>query len=91
VIVDISLNGTDGIQLTKRIKTEKPHLPVLILTMHEEGLLAKNALAAGAEGYVTKQENVEIILSAIRLSLIGKQYVSERVKEKLKKIGPNEG
>ena len=91
VLVDISLDGTDGIQLTTKIKSEKPHLPVLILTIHEEGLYAKRALCAGAEGYVTKHEDVETILSAIRLSLIGKQYVSEKMKEKLKKIDPDEG
>jgi len=46
-IVDISLDGTNGIQLTEKIKSQRPHLPVLILTMHDETLYAKRAFQAG--------------------------------------------
>ena len=82
-IVDISLGGTDGIALTTRIKSEHPHIPVLILTMHEEGEYAKRALGAGAKGYVTKHEDAETIVAAIRLILLGKNYISERMTQKI--------
>ena len=71
-IVDISLNGTNGIQLTKEIKSKYPDLPVLILTIHDEALYAERALEAGARGYVNKREAAETVISAIRLVLIGK-------------------
>jgi DNA-binding NarL/FixJ family response regulator len=71
-IVDISLEGTSGIQLTEKIKSQYPHLPVLILTMHDEALYAKNAFEAGARGYITKREAAEKIIAAIRMILIGK-------------------
>jgi DNA-binding NarL/FixJ family response regulator len=82
-IVDISLEGTDGIELTARIRSERPHIPVLVLTMHEEREYAKRALGAGAKGYVTKHEDAETIITAIRLLLVGKNYVSERITQKL--------
>ena len=78
-IVDISLNGTNGIQLTEKIKSMRPNLPVLILTMHDEVVYAKRALRAGVEGYVTKSEAAEKIVTAIRQVLCGKEYISETV------------
>jgi DNA-binding NarL/FixJ family response regulator len=82
VIVDISLNGTNGIRLTERIKSKYPYLPVLILTMHDEALYAKRAFQAGARGYITKHEAVETIIAAIRLMLAGKDYISEAMTQK---------
>ena len=70
-IVDISLNGTSGIELTERIKLQRPLLPVLILTIHDEVLYAKRSLRAGAGGYITKHESAETIITAIRLMLNG--------------------
>jgi len=77
-IVDISLEGTNGIQLTKKIKSQRPHLPVLILTMHDEVLYAKRAFRAGAQGYVTKHRATETIITAIRQVLSGEIHVSEK-------------
>jgi DNA-binding NarL/FixJ family response regulator len=86
-IVDISLDGTNGIQLTEKIKSQCPHLPVLILTMHDEAIYAKRAFQAGAEGYITKQEAAETIITAIRLMLSGKDYIGEPMAQKfLKKL-----
>jgi len=82
-IVDISLNGTNGIQLTEKIKSKYPDLPVLILTMHDEAIYAKLAFRAGAEGYVTKHEAAETIVSAIHMMLRNKNYVSESMAKKI--------
>ncbi len=86
-IVDISLVGPSGIQLTERIKSQHPHLPVLVLTMHDEALYVKRAFQAGAKGYVTKHEAADTIITAIRLMLSGKDYISETMTQKfLKKL-----
>ena len=77
-VVDISLNGTNGIQLTGIIKSKYPGLPVLILTIHDESLYAKRALEAGANGYVNKCEAADTIITAIHSVLSGKQYISEK-------------
>ncbi|MHC4912592.1 MAG: response regulator [Planctomycetota bacterium] len=82
-IVDISLVGTNGLKLTTKIKEQRPHLPVLILTMHDEARYAESAFEAGARGYVTKQEAAETVITAIRLVLGGQQYRSKTRAEKL--------
>ncbi|HUT30943.1 MAG TPA: response regulator transcription factor [Sedimentisphaerales bacterium] len=82
-IVDISLSGTNGVELTETIKTKYPNLPVLILTMHDEARYARSAFCAGARGYVTKRDAAETIVSAIRLVRSGKNYVSDNMARKL--------
>jgi DNA-binding NarL/FixJ family response regulator len=79
-VVDISLNDiNNGIQLTEKINSLCPNLPVLILTMHNEAVYAERALRAGAAGYVTKNEAAEKIVTAIRQVLCGKEYISKTV------------
>src|ERR1700690_4113060 len=52
LIVDISLNGPDGLDLLKNIRLTSPRLPVLILSMHDESIYAERELRAGANGYI---------------------------------------
>jgi len=79
LIVDISLNGPDGIDLLKNIRITHPSLPVLILSMHDELIYAERALRAGANGYIMKQEATENVLVAARRILNGEIYVSTRI------------
>ncbi len=79
VLVDIFLNGPDGLDLLKSIRTENHRLPVLILSMLDETMYAERALRAGANGYIMKLEATEKVLVAIRRILAGDVYVSERV------------
>lgn len=76
-IVDISLKGTNGLELTKRMKLHYPNLNILILSMHDGLLYAQRSLQAGASGYVAKHEAPETIITAIRQVLSGKIYVSD--------------
>jgi DNA-binding NarL/FixJ family response regulator len=85
LILDISLNGPDGLDLLKTIRTTHPTLPVLILSMHDESIYAERALRAGANGYIMKQEATEKVLVAVRRILNGEIYVSDRVANKLLK------
>src|SRR6202050_3351952 len=85
LIVDISLNGPDGLDLLKTIRTTHPALPVLILSMHDELIYAERALRAGANGYIMKQEATEKVLVAVRRILSGEIYVSDRIANKMLK------
>jgi DNA-binding NarL/FixJ family response regulator len=85
LIVDISLNGPDGLDLLKNIRITNPALPVLILSMHEESIYAERALRAGANGYIMKQEATERVLVAVRRILSGEIYVSDRIADKMLK------
>ncbi|MGI8958178.1 MAG: response regulator transcription factor [Bryobacteraceae bacterium] len=83
LIVDISLNGPDGLDLLKNIRAKDPSLPVLILSMHDESIYAERALRAGANGYIMKQEATENVLVALRRILSREIYVSSRVASKM--------
>jgi len=82
-LLDISLPGTNGIELIKLMKAEQPKLPLLVLSMHDESLYALRALKAGALGYVMKAEALTHVLDALRKVLIGEIYVSPRLSERL--------
>lgn len=82
-ILDITLRGTNGIELVKLMKAEAPQLPILVLSMHDESLYALRALKAGALGYVMKADGVQPVLDAIYRALQGKLFVSQRLGEKL--------
>lgn len=83
LIVDISLNGPDGLDLLKNVRSRFPDLPVLILSMHDESIYAERALRAGAQGYIMKQEATEKVLVALRRILAGEIYVSERIANRM--------
>jgi DNA-binding NarL/FixJ family response regulator len=89
-VVDISLGSGNGIELIKDMKVRHPHLPALVLSMHDEALYAERSLHAGAKGYVMKQEDTSIVLRAIRQVLQGQIYLSEKVKEGIvNRVGGN--
>lgn len=83
LIIDISLNGPDGLDLLKAIRSKDPSLPVLVLSMHDELTYAERALRAGANGYIMKQEATDRVLVAIRRILNREIYVSDRMANKM--------
>jgi DNA-binding NarL/FixJ family response regulator len=83
-IVDIGLHGsTNGIELTKSIKAEHPHIPILVLSMHDESLYADRALRAGARGYLMKREALDSVITAVRTVLEGDIYVSPTMQKRM--------
>ncbi len=79
VIVDISLEGRNGLELVKQFKDQDPDLPTLVLSMHEESLYAERALQAGARGYIMKDETADLIIDAIRKVHAGEVYLSAKM------------
>jgi DNA-binding NarL/FixJ family response regulator len=79
VIVDLSLAHSDGLELIKEIRKETRHLPVLVLSMHDENMYAERLLSAGANGYIMKQAAADQLLIALRRVLAGGVYVSEHL------------
>jgi DNA-binding NarL/FixJ family response regulator len=79
LVLDISLEGPDGLDLLKIIRARTPNLPVLIFSMHDESIYAERAMRAGANGYIMKQEATAKLLAAIRRVLRGEVYLSERL------------
>lgn len=83
VIMDISLEGTSGLELTKNILVKHPNMLVLVISMYDESVYVERVLRAGAKGYLTKREASNQIILAIRKVLGGDIYVSDKWKDKL--------
>jgi DNA-binding NarL/FixJ family response regulator len=76
VIMDISMPQLPGIEATKEIKKNYPEVKVLILTMHKKKEYLTDALAAGADGYLLKEDAAKELLSAVQKIRRGEIYVS---------------
>ncbi|MCG3179229.1 MAG: Transcriptional regulatory protein DegU [Phycisphaerae bacterium] len=83
VVVDISLDDINGIELIKQIKAMDPTIRMLVSSMHDESLYAERALHAGARGYVSKHEATETIIQAIRCVMGGGVYLSRSMTEQV--------
>ena len=75
--------GRGGLDTLKEIKSERPRLPVLILSIHPEDQYAVRALKAGAAGYLTKESAPDDLLNAIKKVFKGGKYISTSLAEKL--------
>lgn len=83
VMVDVFLDGMNGIELTKILCEKYAGIRILVLSMHDEHLYAERALRAGAMGYVMKQASSRNILHAMHTVLQGDRYVGEALQDVL--------
>ena len=83
VLLDIAMPGIRGLDVLKQLKTEKPDLPILMLSMYPEEQYAVRTLKAGASGYLTKESAPEELIAAIRKVCAGGKYVTSSLAEKL--------
>jgi len=75
LLLDLSMPDLDGISVTREVRRRVPEARVLILTVHEEQALLREALRAGASGYILKQAAEGELLSAIHVLMRGDMYV----------------
>jgi two-component system response regulator NreC len=75
LILDLSMPDLDGISVTRKIKPQFPDLKILILTLHDDEALLKEAIKAGASGYILKRAAEAELISAIQVILRGDLYV----------------
>jgi DNA-binding NarL/FixJ family response regulator len=83
IVVDISLENSNGLTLIQDIKKTHKSMRILVYSMHDELLYASRAIHAGAMGYVTKNARSKDVLAAIRKILDGTLAVGDRVMETL--------
>ena len=83
VTIDISLNGTSGLELIKRIRAVNARIQMVVLSMHHESVYALRALKAGARAYVMKHEATARIVEAIRQARSGRMFVSDEVSRQM--------
>lgn len=79
VLLDLLMPGMDGIDGIKQICKQWPDVPVIIVSAKENITAIRNALSAGAMGYIPKTSSPDVMMSAIRLVLSGGVYVPPHV------------
>jgi len=75
LLLDLSMPDLDGIEVTRKLKPLFPKMHILILTIHEDQALLREAIRAGASGYILKQAAESELISAINILLRGDMYI----------------
>ena len=83
VLLDIAMPGQSGIEVLKQIKSLKPELPVLMLSIYPEEQYAIRALRAGSAGYLTKESAPAELIKAIRSISGGEKYITASLADSL--------
>lgn len=83
VLMDIAMPGMNGIEATKLLKREFPHIHVVILTMHDDEEFFFTLIREGASGYILKDSEPEQLVNAIRDAARGQIYLSPAVAKAL--------
>jgi DNA-binding NarL/FixJ family response regulator len=91
VFMDISMQGLNGLEATRRITQECPGVRVVILSMHQSEEYYWQALRAGASGYVLKKAATAELAAAVQRVLAGEIYLSQEISHRLlKKLPPQQ-
>lgn len=91
LVLDISLPDRNGLELAREIKSVKPKLPILMLSVHPEEQYAIRALKAGVAGYLNKESAPEQLVQAIERIVAGGRYISPALAETLAATVGGEG
>lgn len=83
LLLDISMPGRDGLDVLKQLRSARPELAVLVLSIHPEEQYAVRVLREGASGYLAKESAPEELVAAIRKISLGGKYVTLSLAEKL--------
>jgi len=83
LLLDVSMPGRSGLELIKQVRSERPRLRVLVLSMHQEHQYAVRAIRAGASGYMTKESAATQLVAALRKVAGGGAYITAEVAEQL--------
>ena len=83
VIMDISLPGMNGIEVTRRLKALNPEIKILVLSMYDNPIFVFQAIEAGASGYILKRAMVEELDLAIDAIIRGGSFLSPSITQNL--------
>jgi two-component system secretion response regulator SsrB len=81
VLIDLGLPGMDGIDIIRQLKRRRPELVIVVITADTSEHRARDALAAGALGYVLKKSSQQILLAGLQTALTGKIFLDPSLDE----------
>jgi DNA-binding NarL/FixJ family response regulator len=79
LILDVSLPGISGLEVTRQLRSRDNPIPIVILTVHNDSQTVLGLLEAGASGYVVKEEALELLPNAVRAAARGETWLSPAV------------
>jgi DNA-binding NarL/FixJ family response regulator len=77
IILDVAMPVLSGLAATRKIHSALPHIPILILTMHDGDHIVREVHAAGAQGFVSKAEAGRVLLQAVKALMKGQTFFRE--------------
>ena len=83
VLLDMTMPGISGVDLIARIRMHDAKLPILVLSMRNEAQVVRGALKAGATGYLTKDNEPETLMAAIRKTAAGGRFIDPLLVEQM--------
>jgi two-component system response regulator NreC len=79
VVMDVTMPELNGIEATRRLTQENPHIRVVALSMHKDSVYVREILRAGARGYLLKDSVADDLVAAVRAVAGGEGYLSPAV------------
>jgi DNA-binding NarL/FixJ family response regulator len=79
VVMDVAMPELNGIEATRRLTAENPHIRVVALSMHKDSVYVREILRAGARGYLLKDSVAEDLVAAVRAVAGGEGYLSPAI------------
>jgi len=83
LLLDVSMPGPGVLAIIAQLKALRPKLRILVLSVHPESHYARRVLAAGADGYLTKNHSSQALASAIREVHAGRKYLTPSLAQEL--------
>lgn len=83
VIMDLTLRGMSGLEAIRRIVRRDPAAKILVFSMHEDAMFAERAIAAGAQGYLTKSSAPNALIDAVKQVAAGERYLEPALARRL--------
>lgn len=91
MLLDLTMPDVSGVDLICWLHAKFPALPILVLSMHNEPTVVVRVLRAGATGYLTKDNNPQNLMAAIRKVAAGGQYIDPKLAERIAFAGSTQG
>ncbi len=88
LVLDLNMPGGSSLQAIPEIRRESPDTQIVVLTMQQEPAFAREALSAGALGYVLKEAADEELVEAVRNAAAGEHYLNPRLGARIASAPP---
>jgi DNA-binding NarL/FixJ family response regulator len=83
LVLDLMMEGLNGLEVARQVSTQSPKTAIIILSMYNNEAYVLEALRAGAKGYVLKDATAAELVKAVREAIIGRHYLSTSLSERV--------